>query len=258
MHLTERQAQIAEMVREKQFLTVEALAAHFDVATQTIRRDLNTLCDLGLARRRHGGIERMSQTGNVAYGSRQILNRKAKMAIARNVARHIPDHASLAFSIGTTPELVAEALLDHEGLKIYTNNLNIALLCCKNQSFKVSIAGGRIRPGDCDILGPSVGSFFSAYHVDFGIYGVAGVGEDGTLLDFHEEEVRARQVIRENARRTLLVLDHSKFSRHAHIRGGSIDEADQIFCEARPPQPIPDLIAASGSTLTICAQKETL
>lgn len=257
MHLTERRAQIAEMVRERQFLTVDTLAAHFDVATQTIRRDLNTLCDLGLARRRHGGIERMSQTDNVAYGSRQILNREAKMNIAREVARHIPNYASLAFSIGTTPELVAEALLDHEGLKIYTNNLNIALLCCNNQSFKVSIAGGRIRAGDRDVLGPSVESFFSAYHVDFGIYGVAGVGEDGTLLDFHEEEVRARQVIRENARQTLLVLDHSKFSRHAHIRGGRIEEADRIFCEAVPPQPILDLIAASRSTLAVCAEKES-
>jgi len=37
-------------------------------------------------------------------------------------------------------------------------------------------------------------ALFSAYKVDIGIYGVAGVDEDGTLLDFYEEEVRARQL----------------------------------------------------------------
>lgn len=36
---------------------------------------------------------------------------------------------------------------------------------------------------------------FQAYKVDIGIYGVAGVDEDGTLLDFYEKEVRARQII---------------------------------------------------------------
>ena len=34
----ERQARILEMVREKGFASIEHLAAHFDVTTQTIRR----------------------------------------------------------------------------------------------------------------------------------------------------------------------------------------------------------------------------
>ena len=46
-----------EMVRDQEFLTVEMLAEQFQVTTQTIRRDLNMVCDRGLARRRHGGIE---------------------------------------------------------------------------------------------------------------------------------------------------------------------------------------------------------
>ena len=36
---------------------------------------------------------------------------------------------------------------------------------------------------------------------------------DGTLLDFHEDEVAARQSILSNCRKSFLVLDHSKFGR---------------------------------------------
>ena len=133
------------MLREDGFLTVEALAERYGVTTQTIRRDLTTLCDYGLARRRHGGIENPADVGNLAYGSRQILARSAKQAIAREVARHIPDNASVAFSIGTTPEVVAAGLLHHNGLRIYPNSLNIALLACTNPTFEVNIAGGRVR-----------------------------------------------------------------------------------------------------------------
>ena len=160
MTLTERQVQIAEMIRESDFLDVESLSGRFKVTTQTIRRDLTILCDQGLARRRHGGVEKPLNSDNLTYSSRQILHNGAKKAIAAAVARHIPNGASLAFSIGTTPEVVAEALLGHDSLRIFTNNLNVAVLACGNPGFEVTIVGGTIRNGDLDILGSEVSGFF--------------------------------------------------------------------------------------------------
>lgn len=254
MPLTERQAQIAEMVRQKDFIRVEDLAHHFQVTTQTIRRDLNQLCTLGIVRRLHGGVQRMNIPGNVAYAWRQILNADAKQTIAREVACHVPNGVSLAFSIGTTPEMVSKALLDHQHLRIFTNNLNIAVLACSNPSFEVTVAGGRLRNEDRDVMGAGMEALFGAYKVDIGIYGVAGVDEDGTLLDFYEEEVRARQIILENSRNAYLVLDHTKFGRAAHVRGGSIDEAGKIFCDRMPPAPILDRLERSDAQLIICGK----
>ena len=51
-----------------------------------------------------------------------------KSAIAREVAKRIPNGASLFIDIGTTPEAVASALLNHERLRIVTNNINAAHL----------------------------------------------------------------------------------------------------------------------------------
>ena len=136
IELTERQSQITELLHEQEFLNVESLADRYQVTAQTIRRDLNTLCDYGLARRRHGGIEKLEKAGNIAYRYRQILAQGAKRDIAREVARHIPNDVSVAFSIGTTPEVVADELLHHQRLGIFTNNLNIALLACANPTFK--------------------------------------------------------------------------------------------------------------------------
>lgn len=113
MLLSERQAQIDEMLRQQDVIRVEGFAGHYDVPNQTIRRDLNLLCDRGLARHLHGGVQRMNLSGNVAYSWHQTLNSHAKHAIAREAARHVPDAVSLAFSIGTTPEIVSKELLDH-------------------------------------------------------------------------------------------------------------------------------------------------
>jgi DeoR family glycerol-3-phosphate regulon repressor len=252
MPLSERQAQIAEMVRQQDVLRVDDLARHFRVTTQTIRRDLSLLCERGLARRVHGGVQRMNIPGNVAYSWRQILNLEAKQAIAREAARHVPNGVSLAFSIGTTPEIVFKALLGHEQLRIFTNNLNIAMQACTNPGFEVTVAGGRLRNEDRDVMGSGMEALFRAYKVDIGIYGVAGVDEDGTLLDFYEEEVRARQMIRDNSRSAYLVLDHTKFGRTAHVRGGKIDEATIIFCDRMPPASIRERITRSGAQLIVC------
>ena len=160
---------------------------------------------------------------------------------------------SLAFSVGTTPQIVAEALLDHQHLRVFTNNLNIAMLSCANPTFEVNIVGGRLRNSDRDVLGADIDSFLSSYMVDIGIYGVAGVAEDGTLLDFQEDEVRARKIIRANSRQTFLVLDDSKFGRVAHVRGGHISEATKIFCNAKPPASIVKTLRKSGAELVTCA-----
>lgn len=252
MELSERQEQIIRMLEKEDSLNVDELAQQYGVTTQTIRRDLNVLCDCGLARRRYGGIQRSIQMQNQTYASRQILNRHAKACIAAMVARHIENGSSLAFSIGTTPEMVAGALLKHQDLRIITNNLNVAMLAAANPGFEITVTGGRMRNDDRDILGSGTERIFSSYKVDIGIFGVAGVDEDGTLLDFHEDEVTVRKIIQENCRFSYLVLDHSKFSRNAHVRGGSIGSVDKVFCDKFPPEKILAKLRSSKTEVVVC------
>jgi DeoR family glycerol-3-phosphate regulon repressor len=257
MDLTARQAEISDLLRQEEFIAVDSLAERFDVTTQTIRRDVNALCDYGQARRRHGGVEPLSTEGNLAYGTRQVLNRVAKRAIAKNVAHSIPNGSSISLGIGTTPEMVMRALLGHKDLKIYTNNIIIAQTASSNSSFEVNCSGGRIRSGDFDMLGSPVESFFNSYKTDFGVFGVAGVDMDGVLLDFYDEEVQIRRVILENCREGLLVLDHEKFGRTAHVRGGQIQDVTKVICDQLPPEEICQLINDSESELIICDEQES-
>ncbi len=234
--ISKRQSEISDLVQKAGFASVEELADRFEVTTQTIRRDVNRLCELGILRRTHGGVEPPAPASNIHYSTRQILNLPEKQQIANLVASKIENNTSLAFSIGTTPEIVMQALTANEKLAIFTNNLNVAFSASINPSFQVTIAGGRLRHGDRDVLGSAAQAFFSNYKVDVGIFGVAGVDEDGTLLDFHEDEVAARQSILANCRKSYLVLDHSKFGRSAHVRGGVLSDVDAIFTD-RPVPP---------------------
>ena len=246
-----RQSAIAEMLRARDFISVEELAAHFAVATQTIRRDLGMLCDHGIARRRHGGVESVMRLGkNLPFQDRRVLNRDAKQSIAAAVARHVRDGEAVSLGIGTTPQFVAEALLSHQGLKIVTNNLPLAMMVGQNSDFALAIAGGTVRGGDLDVCSPS---FFASYKVDVAIFGVAGVDDDGSLLDFSEDVVCVREAMLQSCRRSYLVLDSSKFTRPAHVHGGRIDQVTAVFCEADPPPRIERMLEEANVDFIRCA-----
>lgn len=254
MTAEDRARAIVELVTRDGFQAIEALAGQFGVTPQTIRRDVNGLCDRGLLRRRHGGVELPPANENLAYPARQVLNIEAKRRIAQCVAAEIPAGASLFFGIGTTPEACAQALAEHAGLRVMTINLNAAFAFGRNPGCEVIIAGGKLRGLDRDVIGSEVAGFFERFIVDFGIYGVGGVAADGTLLDFNEDEVRVRQSLAANCRQRFLVLDQSKFGRNATVRGGHITEASVVFTDHAPPPAIASLLQQAKVRLVVADQ----
>ena len=238
----DRHSLILEVARTRGRVMVDELVEELGVSAHTIRRDINTLCEQAKLRRLHGGAEFIEREANLSYCDRRILNVDAKKSIATAVAALIPDGATIAFSIGTTPAVVASALSEHEGLTFLTNNLNVAMAASESRFQRVIVPAGEVRLPDQDILGTSAEDMFASYRADFGIFGVAGVDDDGTLLDFHVEEVRIRQAIRAHARQAILVLDVSKFGRRAPAVGGLLTDADKIVTDTRPDAPFAGLL----------------
>jgi DeoR family transcriptional regulator, glycerol-3-phosphate regulon repressor len=246
-----RRERIVELVRRQGFVSIDALAQQFAVTPQTIRRDINALCAKALLRRYHGGAGLPSSVENIAYPTRQVLCLEEKRRIARLVARHIPDEASLFINLGTTTEEVAKALLDHQGLRIITNNLNVAAMLAGKADFQVIVAGGTVRARDRGIVGEATIDLIRQFKVDYGIIGISGIDLDGTLLDFDYQEVRVAQSIIDSSRKVYLVADHSKFGRGAMVRLGSLARIDALVTDAEPPPTIRAVMQAEGRQLHV-------
>jgi DeoR family glycerol-3-phosphate regulon repressor len=246
-----RPARILALVRSSGLQSIETLALEFGVTAQTIRRDVNRLCERGLCRRMHGGIAPPPATENVDYAHRQRLNHEAKRRIAQRVADFVPDESSLFFGIGTTPEQCALALAHKRNLRVMTNNLHAALALSRNTSCELTIAGGRLRNLDHDVIAGEAHGFFARFSVDIGIYGVGGVADDGCLLDFNQDEVSMRSELARHCRRRFVVLDHSKFGRGATVRGGHLTEASVVFTDRALPTPLQSILDAAAVRVVV-------
>ncbi len=247
MQLHPRQVALIEQVRQLGSVSVEALAEHFGVTLQTVRRDVRLLAEAGLLARFHGGVRVPgSTTENIAYRQRQRLNEAAKLRIAKAVAADVPGGCSLFVNIGTTAEAVARELMQHRGLRVITNNLNVAAILSDHPDCELIVAGGMVRPRDRGIIGEATVDFIRQFKVDIGIIGISGIEADGTLRDFDYREVKVARAILDHSREVWLAADHSKFNRPAMVELARLDNLDRLYTDAPPPEPFPHLLAEAG------------
>lgn len=252
MSQTLRHPEILDLVRRQGNVTVEALASHFDVTLQTIRRDLTELAETGKLERVHGGAVLPSGTTNIEYAERGQLNARAKAAIARTCAQHIPDGTSLFLNIGTTTEAVARALLHHRDLMIVTNNMNVAEILRGNPECQITVTGGALRRSDGGLLGHQTIQMIAQFKLDLAVIGCSAMDEDGDLLDFDADEVSVTQAILARSRQAYLVADHSKFSRSAPGRIASLASLDALFTDEPLPGDLVQECENWNTTIHIC------
>ena len=222
--LSDRQNEIVNAARIVGRVTVDDLAIQFNVTPQTIRKDLNDLCERRVLKRTHGGAIIASSIENMAYEARRFMVPLEKQAIGIAAAAQIPNRSSLFINIGTTTEEVAYALKDHEHLLIITNNLNVAISFRKHPSIEVIVVGGQVRRSDGAVVGGVAVEMIRRFKVDTAVIGASAIEEDGSLLDFDMQEVHVARAIIENARRVLLACDQTKLQRTAPVRIAHISE----------------------------------
>jgi DeoR family glycerol-3-phosphate regulon repressor len=243
-----RQQDILALAHVAGRVTVDELATKLELTPQTIRKDLNQLCEEGYLRRTRGGASVASAVDNVRYRERRLLAREAKIAIGKAVAARIPDGASLFINIGTTTEEVARGLTERSGLLVITNNLNVAEILASSRN-ELILAGGRLRVSDNALVGPFATEFIRNFKVDIAVIGASAIDSDGTLLDFDAQEVEVARAIIANARRTILASDSAKFARSAPIRIGNIAEIGCFVTDRIVDADFRNLCASTGVEL---------
>lgn len=230
-----RHTDILEIARREGQVAVDDLAERLHVTAQTIRRDLSELAQAGRLERVHGGARLASSVANIGYAERRQLAADAKSTIAARAAADIPENCSVFLNIGTSTEAVARALLSHRGLMVFTNNINVANILAENAQAEVMVVGGRLRRSDGGLVGDITREVIERFKFDVAVIGCSALDEDGDILDFDLQEVSVSQTILRQARQSILVADHTKFTRSAPVRIASLRDVDTFYTDAPLP-----------------------
>ncbi|UXN72035.1 DeoR/GlpR family DNA-binding transcription regulator [Devosia neptuniae] len=256
--LSDRQNDILVRIGARGAQQIDRLAREYGLTTQSIRRDINLLCELGLARRLHGGVDLPVLPQNTSINARASLHGGAKRLIAARVAQDIPDGSTVFMGIGTTVRFTAEALRGHSGLTVVTNNVDVALTLGDVEGIELHLAGGVWRANDRDLVGADTIRYFEKFHATHAVVGTGGLHPTSGALDFSYEESQITNAILQNSRTRYLVADVSKWSGTAAVRVAPFSEFTAFVTDRMPlEQKNEESLRQSGVQVIVCGTPDS-
>ena len=204
MYATERHTAIAAELQSAGRVSVADLAEHFDVTTETVRRDLDLLETAGVLRRVHGGAVPVGRSSVVelSVAEREGQHGTAKSAIARAAMRLVPPTftGSIALDAGTTCAAVAAELARWEPEVAGRRSPSSRTPCrsprpCSTAStVELHLLGGRVRGVTSAAVGTATVEQIGALRPDIAFIGTNGLSAGFGLStpDEYEAAVKAR------------------------------------------------------------------
>jgi DeoR family transcriptional regulator, aga operon transcriptional repressor len=251
MRRNQRLNQILSTVVAHGSMEVPELADQFAVSHATIRRDLELLEQQRLISRTRGGATMHAAFNDLplSYKTAQELAEKRK--IAHEARRQLTGARVIGMTGGTTVTKFARLLLEHEGLTVVTNALNVALHLVDSPRLRVFAAGGEIRSSSQEAVGHSAEDFLSEYNLDVAFIGVDGVDAAAGCTNYDPAGARANAVLQRRARRTIVLADATKIGRVALAQVCAIPEVDLLITDDRADSDQIDQIRAHGCKVTL-------
>ncbi len=231
----ERRLELVALAREVGKVDAGNAAKRFNVAVETIRRDLDLLQRQGIMRRVHGGgilVDRLQSELSVEI--RRSQNHAIKEQIAEIAAGYIPKSGTIIVDAGTTTELLAPYLRDRSELTVVTNSLNLSLAIGETQT-NVILLGGRIRPVTLSAVGAQAIRMVSNLYAAVTFIATNGIDSQTgfTTPDLEESEVKRMMI--QNAQETIVLADHTKFSQVFTSSFATAAEVDRVITDVDAP-----------------------
>ncbi|MEZ5859645.1 MAG: hypothetical protein R3D28_11830 [Geminicoccaceae bacterium] len=175
-----------------------------------------------------------------------------KAAIGRVAAELSHSGSSLFLHHRHDCRRLARAIAERRpgGLRVVTNSTVVASILDQCPDIAIEVTGGSWMRHDRSFGGPAAVAMVEGYR-DSAHDGVGGIDPEGNLLEHREPVAIVGRAMFRNARRRVLLADHTKFLRVATSRLAHLREVDVLVTDRRPPPERARLIEAAGCRLLI-------
>ncbi len=229
-----------QLLRQQEEITVEEACERFDISAATARRSFLELAKVQGVEKFWGGIRLATSANHGLSPTRWRLDQEitAKKAIAEHAARMVKDGVIVFLDGGTTTYCMAP-LLAERAVRIVTNSLlaayEIDRLRRGSGGAEVFVTGGFLYPRSGQMVGPEAVAALKAYHADIAFISAGGLIEEGATNNHHLVVEMERGMI-ENAEKSVMVADPTKFGRREMIHECGWEELDTLVT-TRVPEP---------------------
>lgn len=237
---SERRKQILLELKLRPHVRISELAQRFNVSTETVRRDFDTLSDDGLISRAHGGASAPAQGHYPSLDERVNARIEERERIGKAAASLIRDGETVMIDSGSTTIEMARALA-YQGTQctVITNSIPVAMTIGHGAP-EVLLCPGEYLAAESALIGTETLEFLARFNVDRCIIGASGLSMEGPSETVRGFAAVKRMMLHRATKRHLLI-DSQKFGLKGLAQVGDLGDLDSIVVDSRPRQ---ELLAA--------------
>ncbi|MBR3844123.1 MAG: DeoR/GlpR transcriptional regulator [Clostridia bacterium] len=235
-----RREKILESLREQDTIMLKDLEKQFpEVSSMTLRRDLEFFEKIGEAVRIRGGARHIKSLGTQEdlYALRAVKNPIAKERIAHLAADYAETGRSIFIDSGSTGMSFARALTDIN-LSILTCAPNVAMEVSKRYKPNVTMIGGVINRNTLSVSGSQSIQFIQSLNFDIAFLVASAFSPENGFTCGNADECELKRAIAAKARRTILMVDSSKFGKSMPYTFANMTDVDILVTDIRPDETV--------------------
>ncbi|MBT4889164.1 MAG: DeoR/GlpR transcriptional regulator [Rhodospirillales bacterium] len=238
----ERRDLILDMLDQRGSVSVSELHRRLNVSRETIRRDITKLAEDNKLRKTHGGAL-SKDSSEPALAERLEVNRDGKQAIGAMAADMIPDGCSVIIDSGSTTLCLAESLVNHTELTVYTNDIQIASVLMGRNGHQIFLIGGELGSNDGATMGPDTVAMLDNYYTDYAFIGVSAMSSHPWITEYSRAASDIHRMMLSHSKNAILLADQTKFNRVAPVRLANADRASVVITDKAPDEAIQQTIS---------------
>jgi DeoR family fructose operon transcriptional repressor len=233
VYAEERQQHIVGLARAHGRVDVAELSSELSVTSETVRRDLTVLERQGVLRRVHGGaipVERLGFEPGLA--ARDSVMTAEKERIAKAALHELPDEGAVLLDAGSTTSRLADLIPLDRQLTVVTNAVPVAVALATRSNITVLLLGGRVRGRTLAAVDSWALEALAQTYVDVAFMATNGVSAQRGLTTPDHAEAAVKRAMMQNARRTVLLADHTKVGVDHLARFGDLADVDTFITDS--------------------------
>lgn len=229
---TERESQILDLLKEKEFISVADLSELLFASQSSIRRDLTNLEKKGLVRRSYGGAELIVSKSNVLpFSTRAYSCVDEKQIIAKKASDFVNDGDVVFLDQSSTCYFLAMELINKKGITVVTNSLNI-LNYLSLTDIKVISTGGVLSSDDRScMVGEGAEKTYESIFADVMFFSTKSLSADGVISDCTQEEIAVRKIMLKNSAKKVYLCNSAKFDTKSPYIQCTLSDIDILISE---------------------------
>jgi DeoR/GlpR family transcriptional regulator of sugar metabolism len=249
-----RREAVRRRVADAGFVRVDALAGEFGVSIMTVHRDLDELEERGFLRKVRGGATSAPTAtfhGDLQHRMQAEPVEKQALAAAALAEEVFPGQV-VALDDSTTSLALARLLPEKAPLTVVTHFLPVIRELGGRSGIELLGLGGRYDPAYDSFLGQATAAAAADLRADLLIMSTTAV-TDGVCYIQSQDTVVTRRALIASSARTVVLVDHTKFTKRALHRLVDLAATDRVLVDSATTAAVVSGLRGRGAQVDVVA-----